>query len=216
MTTLLGVGLVLIWALLALTGWFALQLFRQNGRILLRVEALERDVADLASESDAPAFGTRALDKSRLNRNGLSPGTKAPGFTLPALDGRDVSLEDFRGRRLLLVFSDPECGPCQALAEQLERVSRWVRDVSVLMVSRGDLDLNRRKAAEHGLTFPIVLQRHWEISREYAKFATPIAYLIDELGVIEVPLAAGAEPILSLLSSAAKPLAVRTASGQTR
>jgi anaerobic magnesium-protoporphyrin IX monomethyl ester cyclase len=48
------------------------------------------------------------------------------------------------------------------------------------MISRGDPETNRVKAAEHGLTFPIVLQQHWEISLDYAMFATPIAYLVDE------------------------------------
>ena len=34
----------------------------------------------------------------------LKPGDKAPEFTLKADDGRDVSLVDFRGKRVLLYF----------------------------------------------------------------------------------------------------------------
>jgi hypothetical protein len=70
------------------------------------------------------------------------------------------------------------------------------------MVSRGEAEANRAKASAHGLTFPIVLQRQWEISREYGMFATPIAYLIDAAGVIATEVAVGVEPILSLLSPA--------------
>src|SRR4030095_14712 len=103
-----------------------------------------------------------------------------------------------RGQRVLLVFSDPHCVPCQSLAPELERVSRRARDLKVLMISRGDSDENRSKAAAHGLTFPIVLQRHWEISRAYGMFATPIAYLIDADGTIAADVAAGAGPIVDL------------------
>jgi peroxiredoxin len=71
------------------------------------------------------------------------------------------------------------------------------------MISRGDLDANREKAAEHRLTFPVVLQRHWDTSRDYGMFATPIAYLIDEDGVIAADVAVGLEPIISLASTAA-------------
>jgi hypothetical protein len=52
---------------------------------------------------------------------------------------------------------------------------------------------------EHGLTFPVVLQQHWEISRRYAMFATPIAYLIDEAGVLTHEVAIGEEAILKPL-----------------
>ncbi|MDT4964089.1 MAG: thioredoxin-dependent peroxiredoxin, partial [Pseudonocardiales bacterium] len=34
----------------------------------------------------------------------LSPGDKAPEFTLPDADGNDVSLNDFRGRRVVVYF----------------------------------------------------------------------------------------------------------------
>ena len=51
----------------------------------------------------------------------------------------------------------------------------------------------------------IVLQQQWEISRLYAMFATPIAYLIDESGLITQDVAVGVEPILALLHQEAKP-----------
>jgi hypothetical protein len=73
------------------------------------------------------------------------------------------------------------------------------------MVSKGDEEANRAKAAQHGLTFPIVLQRQWEISREYGKFATPIAYLIDAEGIISKEVAVGVDPILALLAAPAVP-----------
>ena len=103
----------------------------------------------------------------------------------------------------MLVFSDPDCGPCNLLAPQLERLSRNTPAVSVVMVSRGDPDRNRRKVAEHGLTFPVVLQEQWKLSREYAKFATPIAYLIDGQGRIATDVALGIDAILALPSMVA-------------
>ncbi len=73
------------------------------------------------------------------------------------------------------------------------------------MVSRGDPADNRAKVKEHRLTFSIVLQQQWEISRLYAIFATPVAYLIDENGVLLKDAAVGVEPIQQLLSSLPEP-----------
>jgi hypothetical protein len=70
------------------------------------------------------------------------------------------------------------------------------------MVSRGEAEENRRKARQHGLAFPVVLQRQWEVSRAYAVFATPVGYLVDEAGVIAANAATGATAILDLLTRA--------------
>ena len=58
----------------------------------------------------------------------------------------------------------------------LEQVARQRGSLQVLLVSRGEREANQAKAAQHGLTFPILLQQQWEISRAYGMFATPIAY----------------------------------------
>jgi thiol-disulfide isomerase/thioredoxin len=68
--------------------------------------------------------GNRNLADSKLNRNGLPPGSPAPDFTLPAIHGGSLSLAQFRGRQVLLVFSDPHCGPCNQLAPELEQAHR--------------------------------------------------------------------------------------------
>jgi peroxiredoxin len=154
-----------------------------------------------ASANGAAPYGlkdSRSLARSRLNRSGLKAGTRAPDFRLPRLDGGDLSLADLRGKRVLLVFSDPDCGPCEELAPRLQQVHLQRPDLHVLMVSRRDVEANRAKAAGLGLSFPIVLQRQWEISLRYAMFATPIGYLIDEQGILVSDVAVGVEPILAL------------------
>jgi hypothetical protein len=66
----------------------------------------------------------------------------------------------------------------------------------VVVISRGDPDRNQEKFGS--VTFPVGLQRRWEVSKEYGMFATPIAYLIDERGVITTDVAVGPEAILAL------------------
>jgi peroxiredoxin len=143
--------------------------------------------------------GNRPLSASRINRSGLSRGTIAPAFTLPLSDGGEISLADYRGRRLLLIFSDPNCGPCRELMPELASLHKRTPDIEILMISRGRIEAVK---AEPPANFPVAVQKGWEVSRRYAKFATPIAYLIDEHGKIASEVAAGPEPILILLASA--------------
>lgn len=212
MPLLVGIALVFTWAALAFALWLAYHLLRQNGRTLLRVEALEAELDILVStleKTGAPALGDRSLAKSRINRNGLTPGTFAPAFTLPRVGGGQLSLDDYKGRPVLLVFSDPDCGPCDLLAPRLERLTKEAAGPSVVMVSRGDPQRNRAKVAEHRLTFPVVLQEGWQLSRQYAKFATPIAYLIDTEGRIAATVAMGVDAILALAQAEPATLAAR-------
>jgi len=179
---------VAILAVCGFAGWLVFQLLAQNGRLLERIDRLEQTVDALDP-----------LKNSRIVRDGLKAGTPAPDFQLPRVGGSELSLAQYRGRRVLLVFSDPTCGPCNELAPKLQQ--RHAQDAarSIVMVSRGDLDANVRKIEEHGITFPVALQRQWEISRLYGMFATPIGFLIDEEGIIAAPVAVGPDRILALL-----------------
>jgi len=193
-------------------------------------EAESREQNTEIEQERTARFSQRSLARSKIKRDGLKAGTRAPEFRLPRLNGRgDLSLAEFRGRKVLLVFSDPHCGPCQTLAPELEKFYRangshmpmpshrpsppglrseataWQAGkgapspaMELVMISRGDSKENRAKIKEHGLTFPVVLQQQLEISRQYAMFATPIAYLIDEQGNIAQDAAVGTGPILIL------------------
>ena len=142
----------------------------------------------------------RGLEASKIEREGLKAGTPAPAFELPTLDGQPLSLREYRGRRLLLVFSDPDCGPCDALSPELARLHRDHRDdgLALLMVSRGAPEENRRKAEQYGIDFPLVIQPGWKVSKQYGIFETPVAFLIDRDGVIERNVAKGKGEILAL------------------
>ena len=110
---------------------------------------------DAAANGSAPhgAKDDPSLARSRLNRSGLKAGTPAPDFRLPRIDEGELSLADFRGERVLLVFSDPDCGPCDELAPQLQEIHLQRPELQVLVVSRRDVEANRAKATALGLTF---------------------------------------------------------------
>jgi len=139
-----------------------------------------------------------SLANSRINRSGLKAGTVAPEFKLPLVGGGELALADLRGRRVLLVFSDPNCGPCDEFAPRLQGLHKDRPDLYVIMISRRDAAATGVKAKALGLTFPIVMQKQWEISLKYGMFATPIGYLIDEQGIVVKDVAVGIKPILAL------------------
>jgi methylamine dehydrogenase accessory protein MauD len=186
---------LLVVVVVAVEGWVALHLMRQNGRFLLRIDALEARLG-----GGPPPAQTSARQPQR----GLPIGSSAPHFELASLSGSPVTLETLRalGKPVFLLFTDPHCGPCDAL---LPSIGRWHNDnrdkLTVAVVSRGKPELNRAKAEAHGLE-NFLLQNDREVAKQYQASGTPSAVLIDRNGAIASPVASGSSAIGELMALA--------------
>jgi methylamine dehydrogenase accessory protein MauD len=180
-----AVATVALAGVVALQGWALIHLLRQQGRLVLRLDALEAMVG-----------GVDAGD-----RPGLPVGAPAPSFALPDPWGAMVVLEELlaRGRPVLLLFADPGCGPCNELFPDIARWQREWRDgLTIAVVSAGNAEANRAKATEHGLMHMVVQERR-EVAAAYATTATPSAVLVAADGRVASPLVAGGDAIWKLL-----------------
>jgi len=173
---------VILGAAILFLGFLLLGTLRALGLLSWRLEQLE------------------ATTPKRLGRDGLKPGKRAPEFTLPSADGKEVALHDFTGRKLLLVFTQSGCAPCKNIVPELNRLMVARRSAAesrhgvadyfsrgecqVVVVNNGDADATRKWSAEVGAHFPVLAQTQFSISKKYEVFATPFAFLIDEKGII--------------------------------
>jgi thiol-disulfide isomerase/thioredoxin len=115
------------------------------------------------------------------------------------------------GRPVMLVFTDPGCGPCNALLPDL---GKWQRDHSskldIAVLSRGKPEANKAKAAEHGLS-RVLLQQDREVALLYEAHGTPSAVVIRPDGTIGSPLAGGAVAIRNLVAKTTGTLTIAAA-----
>jgi peroxiredoxin len=178
---------------------FLVHLLRQNGRLLVRLEALETSLASGGS-SVAPSQNGTPVDQAE----GLPVGSEAPQFSLFGLYGESITLEALRssGKPLMMLFTDPGCGPCNAM---LPEVGSWQQEhdkkLTLALVSRGQVEENKTKASEHGLK-NVLVQKDWEVCESYEVGGTPSAVLIAPDGKVASPVAGGDEGIRALLAYA--------------
>jgi peroxiredoxin/uncharacterized membrane protein YphA (DoxX/SURF4 family) len=174
------------------------QVLRQQGRILLRLEAIE--VALLGKE--VPSAGLPAA-VAQSSAPGLRVGSAAPLFSAIDLDGAVLDLRDLLALRkpILLIFAHPRCGPCEVLTPE---IAAWQQAhsfrLTIIVVSEGSAEENREKLRQHGLT-TVLLQKKTEVADQYHAYGTPSAVLIRADGTIGSPLAGGAEAIRRLLAA---------------
>jgi len=169
-----------------------LHTLRQNGRLLLRIEALEAKAA-LAPQPQMPVRSVQ----------GLPIGTKAIPFDLPKVIGGRATLDGLlrEGKPLLLISTDPNCGPCNALMPEVASWQKSLADeLNVVLLSHGRNADNRAKVAEFGLVNVVVEKEH-EIAEKYHAIGTPTAVLIRADGTIGSPAMGGADAIRQLITS---------------
>ena len=184
----LALGVALILGILFC--WMFYQLMRQNGRILFKLESME--------DALRPRAG---LPEPEPVAPGLEHGTEAPRITLPDVNGGRVSLADFRGKRVLLIFFNPNCGFCVRMAPGLARLPVDAEDAPIpLVVSTGDVEQNRKLIEQHGIRCHVLRQKEMEVAETYGVRGTPIGYLIDAEGRIASDITIGAQALLALRS----------------
>jgi methylamine dehydrogenase accessory protein MauD len=144
----------------------------------------------------------QATTPSRLGRDGLRIGKKAPAFSLPDTNGKEVTLADYGGRKLLLVFTQSGCGPCKAIVPELNRLAQRGSH-QVLVVNNAAPDKTRAWASEVDARFPVLAQENYAVSKRYQAFATPFAFVIDEKGIITSKGLAGSKQHLNFVLSGA-------------
>jgi peroxiredoxin len=199
MTLLIVLGLVVPWIIVALGFWLGYRLVVQNGVILAKLEGLE------AVSEDLGAPGRKA---NVTAPRGLDAGVTAPAFELPELHGGLVSLEQFRGRRVLLVFFSSNCVYCEMMAPELGRLPLDGRDRRPvpLVITGAKAGEMRPFVAKHGIRCSVLLQEGGEVSKVYKGTSTPSGYLIDEEGTLISDLVVGAEPLMDLATNPASAL----------
>jgi peroxiredoxin len=113
-----------------------------------------------------------------------------PTFTLPGVDGRDHSLDDYRDARILvLVQSCNHCPYVQAWEGRLSAIQRDYADrgVAVVAISSNDvashpedsLELMQVRAREQGFTFDYLYDESQEVARALGSERTPEVFLYD-------------------------------------
>jgi peroxiredoxin len=121
----------------------------------------------------------------RAGGGSLAPGNAAPSFSLPHIDGGLHSLDQYRGKVVLLNFWATWCAPCLEELPALERLYGQLKDrgVTVLAVGTEDeRDNLKRVAQENGITFPILIDTEGIARGKYKVAGLPESFVLDAEG----------------------------------
>ena len=153
-----------------------------------RVKSTDASGNEATSETDQTFTTLSALPVDL--EVGPEVGMRAPGFSLPAIDGEELSLSDFRGKKIMLYFWQVGHSSCRTEIEHIQKVlDNWSGDeLVVLAVHLGEsaavLQEVRDFIDSQGLTFPVLLDLEGKIGSEYNHNPPSTTFFIDAQGII--------------------------------
>ena len=133
------------------------------------------------SQSDCPSchsFGIQRFQEKRA----------APDFSLKSLDGKQISLSDFRGKPVLLTFWATWCDSCKEDIPLLEKLLVGKKDQLVILLIAIDGERNKtvqKIINNKKITLPVLLLLKEKVMDHYmVRGWVPQTFLIDQEGML--------------------------------
>lgn len=127
-------------------------------------------------------------NNSYLKYSPLEAGRPAPNFTLPGLDGKMVSLSDYKGHVVLVNIWATWCPPCIDEMPSMEALYNIFKseDFEILAIS---IDAMGAKAVapfmkKYNLSFPALLDPAGTIKTLYQATGVPESFIINKQGIL--------------------------------
>jgi len=179
----LVVGLMVVGVSLMLwAGWHNLQ---------------ERKLAMQKAQENKVELIPKTAGEAEFSSEGNGPkmtGKTAPAFTLTTLDGKKVSLSDYKGKTVLVNFWATWCGPCKVEMPWFEALRKQyaAQGFEVLGLA-DDVDAGKdaiaKVATKTGVTYPILLT-DGKVQTAYGGLdVLPMSFYVDKTGMVVVQTA---------------------------
>jgi peroxiredoxin Q/BCP len=117
----------------------------------------------------------------------LTIGDKAPDFSLPTGDGKQLSLSDLKGKKVVLYFypKDMTSGCTKEACSFQESLGALKRKGAVVIgVSPDRPSLHQRFADKYNLTFPLISDEKKELVKRYGVWQEKSLYGRKYMGVV--------------------------------
>lgn len=125
---------------------------------------------------------------------GLAEGDRAPSFTLPGDDGADISLADFKGRKLVLYFYPKADTPgCTQEAMDFSRLSKAFAKAgaAVIGISADPIRKLARFRQKHDLAIPLLSDETHAMLTAYGVWGEKSMYGRTFMGVKRTTILVG-------------------------
>ena len=124
--------------------------------------------------------------QSYRSKGPVEVGRPAPSFTLQDMTGHEVSLDDYRGKIVILDFWATWCGPCRVSMPMLDNIQQnYSGKLSVVAVNLQEpKGVVREYILAQNLHSTVLLDEEGSVGIRYGAESIPLQILIDQKGIV--------------------------------
>jgi thiol-disulfide isomerase/thioredoxin len=113
-------------------------------------------------------------------------GKAAPQFILPDISGREVALDQYKGKIVILDFWQTTCPPCRYTMPMLDRIQEdYAGKLSILAINLAEpVDLVRSYILTENVNSRVLMDGDSSVGSRYGTITIPMQFLIDQDGVV--------------------------------
>jgi methylamine dehydrogenase accessory protein MauD len=141
----------------------------------------------------------------------LAEGSEAPAFALKDENSQEVKLEDYKGKKTLLVFSQEACPYCKDFYPVLNEFQAQKEDINIVVMQIGSTpEQNKKYKQKENITAPLLAASYEQLTA-YKIQSTPTSVLLDEEGkVLGTKTVASLEELTSFVKDSCKDCQVKS------
>jgi peroxiredoxin len=118
----------------------------------------------------------------------IAKGLRAPNFSLPGLDGRMVSLTDYKGKVVLLNIWATWCPPCVEEMPSMEKLYQELQgegfEILAVSIDESGAQDMLPFMKKHKLSFPALIDSKGTLKELYQTTGVPESFIIDKDGIL--------------------------------
>ncbi len=184
-----------------------------NGLRLMTPEQQAAQQQALAAQSAEPAACAAEETETVLAsaQAVIEEGQAAPEFTLKTAEGRSVSLRDYLGKDVLLVFGNTRCPFCSQKLPLLNRLQQ-AGDFEVIYIAMGTTPKPARQfVLDKKIQFTVLVDSNQFVGRAYGIRSIPEAFIIDREGIVQLQSTSEGQALWYLLEGKPIPPSLNSA-----
>ena len=200
--------IIFLIVILAGVGLFSMKkytdLYTANGKNKaennLSVDKDKEDKEEKQSETTGEIDKDKTEEKDKVDENGHKEEkgeeetkekdqeqeyNESTDFTLVDLEGNEVALSDYKGKKVFINFWATWCGPCRKEMPDVQKISDEASsdELVILAVNVGESKEDVKHFIDQGeFSFKVLLDGEMEVAAKYGVTAFPTSVLIDENG----------------------------------
>ncbi len=134
-------------------------------------------------------IGATGVIMAKKHTTSPEVGFIAPNFTLTTMQGKKLTLSQFRGKPVYINFFASWCPPCQFETPDVEKMYKQyghkITFIGVNLTFNDSVPKLKQFVKKYGVTYPVMLDSKGSVTQMYNVMAIPTSIFVEPNGVIQ-------------------------------